>query len=367
VSKAPFLVPLLDLKAALSATEPCWRRNLERVLQSGHFVLGEELARFEGEFAAATGAAFAVGVGSGTSALELCLRERLITSREQEVLTSPLTAPFTGLAVLSAGASVRFADIDPDTLLLDPASVADRITPRTAALLPVHLYGQPCSLRHFQPFGKTLIQDACQAHGAQCEGRPLTDYSPHVAYSFYPTKNLGCLGDGGAVATSDEAVAQRLRLLRDGGRCAPHVSSVAGLNSRLDEVQCCFLRAFLPHLEEWNRCRRALADFYDELLSDCPGIRLLRRSQESVHHLYVLRAEQRDRVREHLGQRGIASALHYPVPLHRQPAFADGGAQPGDLPQAERACQEILSLPLWPYMKPEMVERTARAVRSFYR
>ena len=367
MSQVPFLVPSLDLKPALAETEPIWRSHLEQVLQRGRFVLGEELAAFEGEFATLMGAGFAVGVGSGTDALELCLRACGLTSREQEVLTSPLTAPFTGLAVLAAGARLRFADVDPETLLLDPASVAARITPGTAALLPVHLYGQPCVLRSFQRFGLPLIQDACQAHGARYQGRPLTDYSPFVAYSFYPTKNLGCLGDGGAVATSEEAVAQRIRLLRDGGRSADHCSQVVGINSRLDELQCCFLRAFLPRLAEWNRRRRLLADCYDELLRECSGVQLLARSEESVCHLYVVRAKERERLREYLGQQGVASAVHYPVPLHQQPAFADCGARPGDLPQAERACQEILSLPLWPQLELQTVERIAQAVRRFYR
>lgn len=367
VNTAAIFVPQTDLMPALSATERLWKKNLERVLESGQFILGEHLAAFEREFAAATGAGFAVGVSSGTAAIELCLRERLITSREQEVLTSPLTSPFTGLAVLSAGASVRFADVHPDTLLLNPASAAERMTGRTSAILPVHLYGQPCSLQAFQELGKTLIQDACQAHGARCDGRPLTDYSPHVAYSFYPTKNLGCLGDGGAVATSDPVVAARIRVLRDGGRSANHVSTVAGINSRLDELQCCFLRAFLPHLDEWNKCRCALADLYDQLLRDCPGIRVLKRSRESVNHLYVIRAEQRDRLREHLSRHGISSAVHYPVPLHLQPTFADCGAKRGDLPHAERACAEIVSLPLWPHMRHETVEAVCDAVRAFYR
>jgi dTDP-4-amino-4,6-dideoxygalactose transaminase len=361
------VIPQTDLKSGLSETEPLWRPNLERVLQRAQFVLGEELAAFEDEFARATNARFAIGVGSGTDAIELCLRERLITSRDQEVITSPLTAPFTGLAVLSAGASVRFADIDADSLLLDPASVAHRITRRTAAILPVHLYGQPCPLREFRQLGRPVIQDACQAHGAQCEGHSLTGHSDWVAYSFYPTKNLGCLGDGGAITTNDPLIAQRIRVLRDGGRCGNHVSSVAGINSRLDDLQCCFLRAFLPYLESWNERRWRLASSYDEILRDCTGIRLLKRSPESVNHLYVIRTEQRDGLRRHLLKQGIATGIHYAMPLHLQPAFAECGAQKGELPEAEKACSEIVSLPLWPNMEPQVVDLVAQAVRTFYR
>ncbi len=360
-------IPQTDLRSALSEAEPLWRKNLERVLQRAQFILGEELAAFEAEFARATNAHFVIGVGSGTDAIEICLRERGIVSPDREVLTSPLTAPFTGLAVLSAGASVRFADIDPDTLLLDPASVAQRITNRTAAILPVHLYGQPCRLQEFRQFGITIIQDACQAHAAKYAGQPLTNYSDWVAYSFYPTKNLGSLGDGGAIATNDPSIAQRIRMLRDGGRCGSHVSTAAGINSRLDDLQCCFLRAFLPYLESWNERRRQLANYYDEILRDCPGIRLLTRSPESVNHLYVIRTERRDQLRQHLLDREIATGIHYPVPLHLQPAFAACAARKGEFPHAEQACAEIISLPLWPNMEPPLVERVAQAVRSFYR
>jgi dTDP-4-amino-4,6-dideoxygalactose transaminase len=337
------------------------------VLARGQFTLGEELANFEEEFARAMSVRFAIGVGNGTNAIELCLRERLITSPDQEVIASPLTSPFTGLAVLAAGARLRFADVDSDTLLLDPSSVADRITRRTVAVVPVHLYGQPCALKRFAQFGKLIIQDACQAHGAKCEGRPLADYSDWVGYSFYPTKNLGCLGDGGAVTTNDRSIAKQIRILRDGGRSGNQVSSIAGMNSRLDELQACFLRAFLPYLDEWNERRRRLADSYDELLRGCPGIRLLKRSPESVNHLYVIRAERRDGLREHLLKQGISTGIHYAMPLHLQPAFSNCGAKKGDLPHAEKACDEIVSLPLWPNMQPRIVEIVAEAIRSFYR
>lgn len=359
-------IPQTDLKSGLVETEPQWRANLERVLQRGQFVLGEELAGFEQEFARAVGARFALGVANGTNAIEICLRESLAASPRREVLTSPLTAPFTGLAVLSAGAIIRFADVDPDTLLLDPGAVAERIVPQTAAILPVHLYGQPCPLEQFRQFGKPIVQDACQAHGATLDRRPLTAYSDCVAYSFYPTKNLGCLGDGGAITTDDAAIAQRIRLVRDGGRSGNHVSSVAGMNSRLDDLQCAFLRAFLPCLGVWNERRRQLAALYDDALSGCCGIRSVKRSPESVCHLYVIRAERRDALRDHLLRRGISVGVHYPVPLHLQPAFENGGAKKGDLPHAERACAEILSLPLWPNMPPETAHTVARTIAGFY-
>jgi len=367
MQSVPVSIPQADLKRALSETQPVWKRNLERLLESGQFVLGDQLAEFERGFARATGASFALGVGSGTNAIELCLRDAGITSPDQQVLTSPLTAPFTGLAVLNAGATLRFADVCPDNLLLNPDSVATHVTAQTAAIMPVHLYGQACPLARFAEFGKVLVQDACQAHGATCQGRALTGYSRYVAYSFYPTKNLGCLGDGGAVATDDPGVAERIRSLRDGGRCGDHISHTAGMNSRLDELQCCFLLAFLPCLTQWNAWRAERAALYDDLLTNCPGIQLLKRSPDSVNHLYVVRAQRRDALREYLGRGGITTGIHYPVPLHLQPAFASSGGRPGEFPHAERACQEILSLPLWPYMDLDTVELTAKAVRSFYR
>ena len=357
-------VPFVDLKAGVRDTEASWRANLERVMARGQFVLGPELAAFEAEFAAEIGAAHAVGVGTGTAAIELCLRQAGIDSKEQEVITSPLTAPFTGIAILAAGASVRFADVDPETLLVDAARV--RVTSRTAAIVPVHLYGQPCDLGALRGLGVRLIQDACQAHGARYRGRPFTDASPHVTYSFYPTKNLGCLGDGGAIVTDDAGVAADLRKLRDGGRADTYVCAVPGINSRLDEIQACFLRAFLPRLADWNAARARVAALYDEGLRGLEAVRPVVRREPSVNHLYVVRAHRRDALREYLATQGIGTGLHYPVPLHLQPAFAECGAKAGELPQAEAACKEIVSLPLWPYMEEAQTGYVVEHVRAFY-
>lgn len=362
-------IPAVNLRPALEAAAAEWRAHLDALFCRMHFILGEEVAAFEREFAASQGARFAVGVGNGTDAIELCLRAAGLGGSGRQVLTSPLTAPFTGLAILRAGCAVRFADLDPETLLLDPESAAARAGRRTAAILPVHLYGQVCDLRRFAALARqldaALIQDACQAHGARYGGRSLASFGP-AAFSFYPTKNLGCLGDGGAVVTNRAAPARRIRLLRDGGRSRGHVSVVPGINSRLDEMQACYLRAFLPHLEEWNRERRRIADLYDRALADCPGLRPVRRSPGSVCHLYVVRARRRERLREFLSRHGIATGIHYGVPLHLQPAFRDCGARRGDLPVAERAAREVLSLPLWPGMPPAMIEETVERISRFY-
>jgi dTDP-3-amino-3,4,6-trideoxy-alpha-D-glucose transaminase len=306
-------------------------------------------------------------VANGTEAIELSLRDAGITSPRQEVLTSALTAPFTGIGIVSAGCSIRFADVAEDTLLIDPADAAARVTRRTAAIVPVHLYAQVADLLALRKIGLPLIQDACQAHGAKYRGKPLTDYGPYVAYSFYPTKNLGALGDGGAIATNSKAIDRRLRQWRDGGRRpSGQISYFKGVNSRLDELQCCYLRAFLTKLDEWNDDRRRLAALYDQALAGCEGIRPVVTNAESVRHLYVIRSKRRDALRAHLSSKGIATGIHYPKPLHLMPAFADAGLRRGDLPHAERACREILSLPLWPRMPDRMVHQAAEAVRKFF-
>jgi dTDP-4-amino-4,6-dideoxygalactose transaminase len=310
------------------------------------------------------GGKFSVGVANGTDAIELCLRDAGVTGGE--VLTSALTAPFSGVGIQASGATPKFADVDPETLQIDPADAASRITSKTRALMPVHLYGQPCAIAQFAKLARKhkipLIQDAAQAHGATVEGKPLAAFSRYIAYSFYPTKNLGCMGDGGGILTDDAKTRDRLIVLRDGGRHGDQIAHSFGVNSRLDEMQCCFLRAFLPHLNDWNAHRARIASIYDEELRECPGVKLLQRTEGSVHHLYVIRAERRDALRAHLCTKAIGTAIHYPVPLHKHPAFL----QSGSLPHAERAVTEILSLPLWPYLKESTARRVATEIRRFY-
>jgi dTDP-4-amino-4,6-dideoxygalactose transaminase len=323
---------------------------------------------FEREFAVALGASCAVGVASGTDAIALSLRAARI---QGEVCTTALTAPFTALAILAAGLKVRLADIEEDSLQMDPTDVKERLTSATGGVVAVHLYGQPCRIDEIASITRSrgigLIQDACQAHGALVNGTlPFTEFGDYVAYSFYPTKNLGCLGDGGAVATNQRKVDRRLRLLRDGGRRKGHMSWIPGSNSRLDEIQACFLRAFLPRLDDWNTERRRLAGIYDEGLGDCPGVRLIRRAAGSVCHLYVIRVERRDSLRAALHKAGIQTGLHYARPLHLHPAFADANQRRGSLPKAERASESILSLPLWVGLTEGDVWRVVERIRKFY-
>ncbi|MBN8732566.1 MAG: DegT/DnrJ/EryC1/StrS family aminotransferase [Acidobacteria bacterium] len=364
-------VPAVNLKPCLDATEPAWRAHLADLFARSHFILGHHVHSLEAELAPAFHARHAITVGNGTAAIELCLRDAAITRPTQEVLTTALTAPFTGVAIATPGCRIRFADVDPETLLLDPTDAANRATKRTAALVPVHLYGQPVPLAPFRKLARdlkaVLIQDACQAHGAQHNGKPLTAYGPYVCYSFYPTKNLGCLGDGGAIMTNSPAIAKRLLSRRDGGRRGGQIAYLPGINSRLDEMQACYLRAFLPHLDDWNNMRRRTSALYEEGLRDCPGVTLLRTSPESVRHLFVLRAQRRDRLRDHLTAQGIGTGIHYPAPLHLMPAFRDAGLRRGDLPHAERATREILSLPIYPYLPTSAAHQVIERVRAFYK
>jgi dTDP-4-amino-4,6-dideoxygalactose transaminase len=356
-SGAGVRIPMANLAPLLSATRAAWTANLKRLFQGGQFILGEQVADFECEFAAVSGAKYGVAVGSGTAAIELCLRAAGLGGSGAEVLTPALTSPFSAQAILAAGCRPRFADVDEKHLLLDLA----RMGKRTHALLPVHLYGQPYDFGPL-PEGAVVIQDACQAHGAG----QFTRDSPFVAFSFYPTKNLPCLGDGGAVITDSKRVADAVRLLRDGGRHGDQVSRIPAVHSRLDEMQACYLRGFLPELAQWNAERARIAASYDSLLGECDGVHPIARRPGSVCHLYVIRAKRREDLRAFLRERGIATGIHYAVPLHLQPAFREFGPKRGQLPVAERACREIVSLPLWPGMTGAMVNEVGGRVREFY-
>ncbi|MBS1823791.1 MAG: DegT/DnrJ/EryC1/StrS family aminotransferase [Acidobacteria bacterium] len=364
-------IPVVNFRPVLEATRQTWEENLRQLMERQWFILGDQVRAFERDFAAAMSAEETVGCGNGTDAIQLCLRAAGVTSPKQEVITTALTAPFSGIGIISAGCSIRFADIDPGTLQLDPDDAGNRIRKATAALMPVHLYGQPCRIDRFARLARqhrlALIQDACQAHGAQYQAKPLSAFSPYIAYSFYPTKNLGCLGDGGAIATNRKTTATLLRQLRDGGRRGGQVTYRAGINSRLDEMQACYLRAFLPHLKSWNEHRQAIAALYDEALRDCPGVQLVERTKDSVCHLYVIRAAKREKLRAFLAERGIGTGVHYPVPMHLHPTFAACGLRKGDLPHTEKACREVVSLPLWPYIPRAAALEVAEKVREYYR
>ncbi|MGE3274576.1 MAG: DegT/DnrJ/EryC1/StrS family aminotransferase [Vicinamibacterales bacterium] len=338
---------------------------IRRVVDSGWYVLGPEVEAFEHEFATAAGAAHAVGVGTGTDAIALILRA-LDIGPGDEVITTPVSAAYTALAVLMAGARPVFADLDPDRLTLAPAAVEAAITPRTRAILPVHLYGQPADLGALQPLaarhGLALVEDACQAHLATCGGRPVGTIGIAGAFSFYPTKNLGGLGDGGGVVTNDAALAARIRRLRNGGQSSRYHHDEPGINSRLDELQAAILRARLPFLAGWTARRRAIAATYRRQLAGAAVTVPPERDAGHVYHLFPVLTADRDRFQAAMRGCGVETLIHYPMPIPRQPAL--GAAAPSACPIADRVTAEVVSLPLYPSLSDEAVAAVVAAVVS---
>jgi dTDP-4-amino-4,6-dideoxygalactose transaminase len=361
-------VPFLDLRAAYDELAAELDAAVARVLRSGWYLLGGELEAFEAEWAAYCGTEHAVGVANGLDALYLVLRAMDI-GPGHEVIVPSHTYIATWLAVTQAGATPIPVEPDPETGNLDPGRVEAAVTPRTRALLPVHLYGQPADMdplldvarRH----GLRVVEDAAQAHGARYRGRRVGALGHAAAWSFYPGKNLGALGDAGAVTTDDPELAQRLRVLRNYGSSAKYVNPVRGVNSRLDEVQAAVLRAKLPHLDAWNARRGALAERYTAGLAGT-GLRLPRVPEwaEPVWHLYVVQAQDRAGVQARLAAKGVQTLIHYPVPPHLQECYADLGLLRGSLPVAERLAEQVLSLPLGPHLRPEQADRVVRAIRG---
>lgn len=341
------------------------RRAVDRVIDRGWFVLGPEVEAFEHEFAAASGAPYAVGVGSGTDAIALTLRA-LGVGPSDEVITTPLSAAFTALAIVMAGARPVFADVDPIRLTIDPAQIERMIGPRTRAIVPVHLYGQPADMsvieriasRHALP----VVEDCCQAHLATTQGRPVGTIGIAGAFSFYPTKNLGALGDGGAVITHDAALADRVRRLRNGGQRARYDHDQLGVNSRLDEIQAAVLRARLPHLKAWTSRRRELAARYRAALGGLSVEVPPECDTGHVYHLFVVRVPDRDRFQRQLAADGIETLVHYPLPIPRQQAFTH--MAPADCPMASRACDEVLSLPLHPGLSDDDLDSVVLAAKG---
>jgi dTDP-4-amino-4,6-dideoxygalactose transaminase len=337
-----------------------------RVIESGRFLLGDEGRAFEEEFAAAMGAEHAVGLASGTDAVELALRAVGIGPGD-EVVTQANTCVPTVTGIVRAGGTPVLCDVDPASGVMDLESLAGAIGERTRAVVPVHLYGQCADTEAIvevcEPRGIAVVEDCAQAHGASLRDRPAGTIGAAGAFSFYPTKNLGALGDGGAVATGDAGVAERLRLLRHYGQTDRYRHGSFGVNSRLDEIQAAILRAKLPHLGEWTERRRTIAARYSEALRGTPVEPLAELAdRRHVFHLYVVRAADRDRLQADLEARGVATLIHYPIPIHRQPPFAELAGGPVPLAAAEALCGRVLSLPLYPELEDAEVEAVATAV-----
>lgn len=357
-------IPFHDLRPTHALLGDALREAALRVLDSGWYVLGPEVEAFEDRLAHYLDAQCAVGVANGTDAIELALRGAGIGAGD-EVITVSHTAVATLCGIERAGARPVLVDIDPATYTMCPRAAEAAITSRTKALLPVHLYGHAADLGRLSDLAARhhllLIEDCAQALGATYDGRPVGTWGHASAVSFYPTKNLGACGDAGAVVTNDVALAQRVRQLRSYGQATRDQSVERGINSRLDELQAALLSAKLPYLDEFNAQRRELAACYESALQGV--IKPIERAPaRHVYHLYVVRHAQRDALRQQLTERGIGTLVHYPQPVHRQPAYASLGYGAGSLPQTERAAKEILSLPLYPGLTADDVRRVADAV-----
>ncbi len=340
---------------------------IARTLDSGFYILGREVEAFEDEWARCCGARGAVGVGNGTDALALALiaSGAVREGRNDEVITAPLTAAYTALAIRNAGGVPVFADIDPQTYTLNPDTVERAITSRTRAIVPVHLYGQMADMPAINEVaerrGLIVIEDAAQAHGAGLNGRPAGVHGHAAAFSFYPTKNLGAYGDGGVVVSNDEALIERVKTLRQGGHLVALQSEVAGRNSRLDEIQAAILRVKLKFLERWNERRRRLAQFYHaRLVNTSLKLPFARAREAHVYHLFVVQHPQRDRLRACLAESGVETLIHYPFLLHEQPLFRR--PEQCALPVAESVARGVFSLPLYPQLRDEEAQAVIEAL-----
>jgi dTDP-4-amino-4,6-dideoxygalactose transaminase len=362
-------VPFLDVEGLHATIRPELDATWQRVLAGGQFIMGDELAAFEDEFARYCGAQHCIGVGNGLDALTLILRALGIGPGD-EVIVPSMTFIATWLAVSEAGAVPVPVEPESAGFNIDPKGVEARITPRTRAIMPVHLYGQPADMTALaeiaQRHSLALIEDAAQAHGARHRGRRVGSLGMAAGFSFYPGKNLGALGDGGAVVTSDPSLADRVRRLRNYGSSRKYVHEVQGVNSRLDELQAALLRVKLRHLDDWTAARRDVVSRYRKALAGSDLVLPAEASHgESVWHLFVVCSRARDALQSHLATRGVNSVIHYPVPPHLQGAYRDGGWHKGSLPLAERLADEVLSLPMGPTVTPAQIEAVAAAVLSF--
>jgi len=362
-------IKAVDLQAQYRAIQSEIDEAVARVLSSGQYLLGAETGEFEAEFSTYCGVAHAAAVGSGTDAIQLALRACEIGPGD-EVITVAHTAVACIAAIELSGASPVLVDIDPRSFTIDPEKIEAAVGPRTRAILPVHLYGCPADLEPILDIAQRrnlwVIEDCSQAHGAHYHGHPVGSLGHLAAFSFYPTKNLGAMGDGGAVLTNDARLDERVRKLRQYGWRERYCSDIRGINSRMDEIQAAVLRVKLRHLEEWTERRRALAALYSNRLAGC-GVVLPAEPVGSrhVYHQYVIRHAHRDELRSHLAARGIQTQVHYPVPIHLQPAYRDLRLPPDGLPASECAAREVLSLPIRPEMSTADLAAVCEEICTF--
>jgi len=369
-------VPLVDLKCQYETIKSEINESIERVLSSGNYILGSNVRSLEDEIARYCGVKCAVGVASGTDALVLAL-DALGIGEGDEVITTPFTFFATAEAITQLRARPVFADIEEESFNMDPAKIEEKVTKKTKAIIPVHLYGQPASMGSIMEVAGRhnlhVIEDAAQAYGAEYSFSRSTKKVGSIGHlgclSFYPTKNIGACGDGGMILTHHEKIAERLRVLRVHGASSLYVHSMVGYNSRLDELQAAALRVKLKYVDSWIEMRRQNASLYDELLSNSKGLVTLPHQVPNALHTfcaYTIRAQQRDRLRDYLTKKGVGTRVYYPLPLHLQEVYAHLGYKRGDLPVSEKASQEIISLPMYPELKEEQIELVVREIKNFY-
>ena len=360
------MIPYLDLKAQYRSIKEEVRQAVDSVLENTQYVLGPEVAAFEEEFAAFSGARHGVGVNSGTSALHVALLAAGVGPGD-EVITVPFTFVATVQAIRYTGARPVFVDIDPRSFTMDPDALEGAITSRTKAVVPVHLYGQAADMdpivavarRH----GLIVIEDACQAHAAEYKGRRVGSLGDIACFSFYPGKNLGAYGEGGIAVTSDAARAHTMRMLRDWGQEQRYHHVMQGFNYRMEGLQGAILRVKLRHLETWTEARRSRAALYDQLLDSAGVVTPMEMAYaRHVYHVYAVKSSDRDGLQRVLSERGVHTGLHYPIPVHLQPAHRDLGYREGQFAHSEAAAREVLSLPLYPELSTEMIEEVALAI-----
>jgi len=360
-------VPFVDLRAQHAPISRDIDQAIRGVVDRGDFILGAAVERFEAEFAAFIGTRHAIGVGTGFDAIELALRAFGVGPGD-EVVTAANTFIATVMAIQAVGARPVLADMDPVTYAIDPAALAAAITPRTRAVIPVHLFGQPVDMEAVVAVARrhnlVVIEDAAQAHGARYNGRRAGSFGHAAAFSFYPSKNLGALGDGGMITTDDERAAAALRLLRNYGQRVKYYHAVPGTNSRLDTLQAAVLSVKLPHLDGWNAARRRHADAYAERLGGRVRTPVAAAGREHIYHLYVIETEARDALQQRLRARQIDTGIHYPVPVHLQEACVSLGYKAGDFPATEAAAARMLSLPMFAELTDEQIEYVAGAIEN---
>jgi dTDP-4-amino-4,6-dideoxygalactose transaminase len=362
------MIPYVDLKAQYRALKPEIDRAIQQVLDESTYILGPAVSAFEQDFAAFCATTEAIGVNSGTSALHLALLAAGVGPGD-EVITVPFTFVATVASIEYAGAKPVLVDVEPDYWTMDPARIEAAITPRTKAIVPVHLYGQPADMDPILAIAEkhrlTVIEDACQAHGSEYKGRRCGSLGRMACFSFYPGKNLGAYGEGGAVVTSDSALAAKIRLLRAWGEETRYEHKYRAFNYRMDGVQGAVLGVKLKHLEAWTTARRGRASVYASRLGDGPAMLPVERAgARHVYHAYVVRLTDRDAWRSRLGEAGVQTGVHYPIPVHLQPAYRDLGYDVGAFPVAERAATEVLSLPIFPELTDEQIDSIAALFRA---